>query len=292
MRRNCLVILVGAAAMFLESPDARAVPSINYPNFLFNSPFQDNGNALGVNFDTLLMTTDGNQNSSTFVNTAQDLTQSFTAQYGFYIGSGYFYLGNHLTDGSGPGGVAFVIQGDPRGPAALGGGNNQIGYGDGQANAGQAIQDSLALVYSTFGGSDQFELFTNTTNANFNAAGAPLATQTGSENLSNLFSQMITVNYQAPDVPYPNGAVTVLLNGGSIGLDNIALPASLTSLAGGNTGYFGFTASTGGTTGTGPQSYISSLVVGAPISVPEPASIFLLPFGAGLLLMRRRTQPH
>jgi hypothetical protein len=39
-------------------------------------------------------------------------------------------------------------------------------------------------------------------------------------------------------------------------------------------GYFGFTASTGGATGTGPEIYVGSLVVGPP--VPEPATGLLI----------------
>jgi hypothetical protein len=74
----------------------------------------------------------------------------------------------------------------------------------------------------------------------------------------------LTVNYEAPDISFPNGALTVLLNGNPIGLNNVALPASLSSLAGSNMGYFGFTASTGGATGTGPEIYVGSLVAGPP----------------------------
>ena len=95
----------------------------------------------------------------------------------------------------------------------------------------------------------------------------------------------MTVNYEAPDISFPNGALTVLLNGNPIGLNNVALPASLSSVAGSNTGYFGFTASTGCATGTGPEIYVGSLVAGPP--VPEPATGLLIGI-AGIALLRRR----
>ena len=286
MRSVCHALMVAGVGLLAVAPAAMAVPSINWPTFLFNAPFQDNGNALGVNFGTLLMTTSGNQNSSTFVIASQDLTQSFTATYSFYIGSGSF--GANTTSGTGPGGIAFVIQGDSRGPSALGGGGDQIGYGDGVANTGLAVQHSLALIYSTYGGSDQFELFTNTANGNFNAQGSPLATQAGSENLTSLSPSQIEMDYEAPDLSFPNGAVTVLLNNNSIGLNNVALPASLQSLAGGSTGYFGFTASTAGVATTGPEIFVPSLVVGAP--VPEPASASIICVSAIAFLARRRNR--
>jgi hypothetical protein len=265
---------------------AWAAPSISYPTFLFNAPFSDNGNAAGVNFNSLLLTYDGNQNSSNFVIASQDLTQSFTAQFAFTMGAGDYHS---YSDGTGPGGIAFVIQNDSRGTAALGGGNDQVGYGDGLALAGKAVQNSLAVVYSTFGGGDQFQIMTNTTNANLDTTSAALATQTGSENLdNNALQNQVTVNYEQPSGTYPNGALTVLLNNASIGLDNVALPASLISLAGSSTGYFGFTASTGGTTGTGPVIAVDSLIAGAP--VPEPASALILAAGSLALLARRPAQ--
>jgi hypothetical protein len=272
-----------ALALILPSlaPSAMAQPSINYPAFLFNSPFQDNGNARGVNFSTLLMTTDAGQTSSTFVIAPQDVTQSFAANFNFYMGPGGVF---NSSTGTGPGGLAFVIQGDPRGATALGNGQTQLGYGDGVANTGQAILNSLALTYTTFAGTDQFELFANTSNTNFNATGIPLAVQTGSENLSNLLTQ-VTLDYQAPDITYPDGAVTVLLNGNSIGMNNVGLPASLATLAGGSNAIFGFTASTGGAIGTGPYIEINSLVAGA---VPEPCTAAILVVGAGVAVMGRR----
>jgi hypothetical protein len=203
------------------------------------------------------------------------------ANYNFYMGSGGVF---NSSTGTGPGGLAFVIQGDPRGATALGNGQTQLGYGDGVANTGQAIVDSLAVTYTTFAGTDQFELFANTNNTNFNATGIPLAVQTGSENLTNLLTQ-VTLDYLAPDFTYPNGAVTVLLNGNSIGMDNVALPASLVSLTGGSNALFGFTASTGGAIGTGPYIEINSLVAGA---VPEPCTAAILLVGVGVPLLGRR----
>jgi Bacterial lectin len=258
---------------------ATAQPNIYYPTFLFNAPFQTNGNGKGVMYSTLLLN-DGsaaNQNGSIFVNTPQDLTQSFTAQYSFLMADSQY------GSGSGPGGIAFVIEGDSRGDTALGGGGQQLGYGDGQALNNNAIQNSLALTYNSYGGADQFQLFANTSNSNFNTLTSPLATQTGSENLYDVYYPSVTLDYQAPDLTYPNGAVTVLLNGNSIGLNNVSLPASLTSLAGGSTGYFGFTATNGSP--DSPQIAVTSLVA---TGVPEPGSLCILSVGASLLLRRRR----
>jgi hypothetical protein len=276
--RNTYCFIAIASIVLATSRFASAQPAINYPTFLFNAPFQSNGNGKGVMYSSLLLddASSANQNSSIFVNTPQDLTQSFTAQYSFYMADSQY--GN----GSGPGGIAFVIENDPRGDTALGGGGQQIGYGDGQALTNKAIQNSLALVYNTFGGADQFQLFANTNNANLNTLTAAFATQTGSENLYDTYYPSVTFDYQAPDLTYPNGAVTVLLDGNSIGLNDVSLPASLTSLDGGGTGYFGFTATNGST--DSPQIGVESLVA---TGVPEPASISIV-FIAGTLLLRHR----
>jgi hypothetical protein len=280
--RHVVGILLGAfVTLFLACP-LHAQPNINWPTFLFNGPFQDNGSALGVNAGALLLTYDANQVGSTYVIAPQDVTQSFVANYSIYMGAGYH--NNVVTSGTGPGGIALVIGNDARGAAALGGGGNQIGFGDGVALSGAAIQHTLALTYSTFGGLDQFQLMDNTTNANYDVTSVPIATQSGSENLSGVVSQ-VTLNYESPDINFANGAISVLLNGNSIGMNNIPLPASLTTIANGNNAEFGFTASAGGVPGTGPAIQVPSLEV---TGVPEPGVVGILGVTAAGVLVRRR----
>jgi hypothetical protein len=275
-------ILLGVLPAVLLASPVVAQPSINYPTFSFNGPFQNNGSAQGVNGGALLLTYDANQAGSTYVIAPQDVTQSFVANYSFYMGSGFH--NNVVTSGTGPGGIVLVIGNDSRGTTALGGGANQLGFGDGVAMSGAAIQHTLALTYSTFGGLDQFELMDNTTNGNYDVTSVPIATQSGSENLNGLMSQ-VTLNYESPDINFANGAISVLLNGNNIGMNNIPLPASLATIANGSNAEFGFTASAGGTPGTGPSISVRSLVA---TGVPEPGTMAVLGLSAVGLLARRR----
>jgi hypothetical protein len=75
----------------------------------------------------------------------------------------------------------------------------------------------------------------------------------------------------------------VLFNGNSIGLNNVPLPASLQSLVGGPTGYFGFTSSSDATNGSAIN--IENFVAGPP--VPEPSTLGVLAIG-GIALLKRR----
>jgi hypothetical protein len=78
--------------------------------------------------------------------------------------------------------------------------------------------------------------------------------------------QTVTVDYNSS-----TSALTVRLNGNSIGLDNKLLPLSLTSILGSSTGYFGFTAATGADSAV---TTINSLTV-----VPEPSTLVLAALG-------------
>ena len=276
-RSHIVSIICAAAASLVMTTTASAVPSIYfYPYFLFNAPFTFNGSSGPVTADTIPMINGTNQKGSFFVTAPQDVTQSFSAQYTFYIQN---ITGDTPNGGDG---VAFVIEGDSHGPSALGAGGTQLGYGDN--GGGSAIQNSLAVACIT-GATNQIELFANTNNANLNVASSAFATQTG--NVGNLTTNpnIVTVNYTAPGIPDPTGLLTVLFDGNSIGLDNVTLPMSLQSLIGGPTGYFGFSSSSDANNGA--QIAIENIVAGA---LPEPGSLGLLAAGAmGLALRRRRT---
>jgi hypothetical protein len=217
------------------------------------------------------------QVGSVWVRASQDVTQSFSAQYSFYLQNA---VGASPNGGDG---LAFVIQGDPRGLAAIGAGGTQIG--DGDTTGGNAIQDSLSVALLT-GSTDQIELLANTNNANFNLATSAFAVQSGTIGNIDNASSTITVNYDAPGISDPTGSLTVLLDGNSIGLNNVALPSSLQSLVGGSTGYFGFTSASDATNGSNIQ--IQNFVAGP---VPEPGTFALLGLGTAALL-RRQPRRH
>jgi hypothetical protein len=84
----------------------------------------------------------------------------------------------------------------------------------------------------------------------------------------NLINQLETVSI---DYSSSSNALTVLFNGNSIGLDNVLLPESLSSVLGSNVGFFGFTAATGADWST---ISVNSLSV-----VPEPSSLALATLG-------------
>ena len=127
MRYSRLVLVGGLLVAGVAARPALAVPSINYPSFAVNAPFTMNGGAPGVAFGTLLRTTNSNQTRAIVVNASQDLTQSYSVQYSFWMGAGNY---NTYSPGTAAGGLAFVIQGDPRTTTALGGASSQLGYGD------------------------------------------------------------------------------------------------------------------------------------------------------------------
>ena len=66
-------------------------------------------------------------------------------------------------------------------------------------------------------------------------------------------------------------------------MNNVPLPASLQSLVGGPTGYFGFTSSSDATNGSAIN--IENIVAGPP--VPEPSSIAVLGLG-GIAMLKHR----
>jgi hypothetical protein len=261
--------------MLLGGSAALAQPSIYYyPAFTFYAPFTFSGNSGTVVAGTIPMINGTNQNGSVFITAPQDVTQSFTAQYTFFV---QYPTGATPNGGDG---LAFVIQGD--GPAELGGGGTQLGYGDGVALGGHAIQNSLAVALIT-GTTNQFELFANTNNSNLDVPSAAFATQTGSEGNLTSGSNIVTVTYDAPDVLDPTGTLSVLFDGNSIGLNDVPLPASLQSLVGGPTGYFGFTSSSDAANGSAIN--IENIVAG-PL-VPEPSTLGILSIG-GIALLKRR----
>jgi hypothetical protein len=112
-----------------------------------------NGTGLGWVFNTFLTTAAGWQSPDvlTLTDGAGGEASSAWYQYPLYIGSfAAFYTYQDVTGFGGADGVAFVIQNDSRGIAAIGGTGGGLGYGP--DNGGTAIQPSVGLEFNIYNG--------------------------------------------------------------------------------------------------------------------------------------------
>jgi hypothetical protein len=276
--------MIAALALGCASLGSLAAPSIDITSFSTSSGVQLVGNATFASSKLRLTSSQVSQRSAAWINTPQDVTQSFTATMNFTIAGPV--LAGHPTWPNGADGFALVIHNDPRTPLStvIGGSSDELGYGANAAEPWTAIRQSLALTVRTtvF---QKIQVYTNGDNPylRFTQSGGspialPVAEQTGSLGTILGMPQKLTFSYDAG-----NQALTVLLNDASIGIDAAPLGASLSSIVGANTATFGFTAATGVGYATTDITAFS-----AAAAVPEPCATLL----ALTLLSARSVRPR
>ena len=213
-----------------------AVVSVNFTSFPNGTGFTTNTGSPPVRVfpgtPSVLRLTDG-QNGETS-----------TAWYNIVIGSGAFTTTFTLKDVPGGGAadsVSFVIQNDPRGTAALGGGGGDGGY--------SGIANSMAIkfdLYTHGSHNSSTGLFTNGQSpAGFPAQDvimgpSPIDLRTGDP-------MRITLTYDG------GTGLTEMVQDTVTGMTfshTYVMPMTLAQLLGGNTGYVGFTGATGGENAT------------------------------------------
>ena len=165
---------------------------------------------------------------------AQNERRSSFFQFPLYVGAFRASFVYQDIGGGGADGTAFVLQNDPAGPAALGGGGGAMGYGN-----SPAIVPSVGLLLN---------IYANNTvgyavRAN-GATGVPYVTP-GAVNLAGGNPVAITLDYDG------NGLALTFADAvaGTSFATNLAI-GDITALVGGQTAYVGFTAATGGTAST------------------------------------------
>lgn len=186
----------------------------------FDTNTQKQGNLFtptvtGTGLSSVLTLTDNNNSeaSSAFNLTPQNIS-NFTAAFTYQAGGG------KAADGA-----AFVIQNDPRGATALGDGGGALGYG-----GANPIKPSVATQINIYG--------PNTPGAFVNVNGATGTYNGGAVNPSSGLPIATTVTYNGVKMVYS-------MNDGTNTYTNTKF-ISVPGVAGGNTGFVGFTAGTGG----------------------------------------------
>ena len=238
-------ITLAGGALGLATQTAGATRISGFGNFVetTNTGVNSNGGAGTYSSTALTLTTGINsQANAAFTSAAQTINPA-----GFVANFTYNTTG-------GADGVAFVIQNDPRGNAAVGGAGGGLGYGSN--NNGIAISNSLALEINIYNG---YGIGTSVqTNGNIPATYPPATGIT----LADGTNKVVTVVYSAA-----TQTVTETITGNGT-YTNTFFGINLASLLGGNSGYVGFTGATGGVSSTQTISnFTFSDLANVPVSI-------------------------
>lgn len=239
-----------AAASIVTSALATARADFSYA-FVFGQPSEMilNGSAFYDESNTraMTLTSDGGQDGSMWFQTPQYVAGGFTTTFSFRIDEGPT---THV-----PGdGFALVLQNDPAGTAALGGGGGALGYGTGNNGSTlvQGLTNSLAVEFDTFSFTgDGPEVAIHSMGANANSAdeadalASALLSSVTSINILDGQKHTCTIEYKAAVGSTPSTLVVYL--------DNtlvLSAPINLQDIAGdditnGGSMYVGLTGSTG-----------------------------------------------
>jgi hypothetical protein len=269
------VWLVLVALPLLTPCGAGAAPSFNFPDFASTDGLTLAGGVVPVG-NALQMTKAAQQQvAAVYVNTPQDVTQSFKASFTFSIANPRPKPKN---EPNGADGFGFVVHNDPRSPlsSVLGAPGSGLGwYSTDKGN--NATLNSLAVFLHTYG---HYAYVTqNKVYASYGLL-QPLGKY-------GHFGSLVGGSHTM-DVLYDAGAVsiTMLVDGQSIGQDNVVLPQPLTTLVGGDTAYFGVTSATGYYYS---KQTLSAFSAGP--AVPEPSGICaVIAAGALRAFLRRRSR--
>ena len=204
--------------------------------------------------DVLTLTNGGSfEGSAAWFNTPVSTTGSFTASFTYTDAISFL---------SGGDGIAFVLQNDPRGTAAIGGTGGDLGYGEGLGSGGSLIQPSVAYEINVYNGHTQGTNFvTDGSTGTYNA--------TGAVNVASGDPIKVTLVYDAAAE-----TLTEFLVDATTGSDythtytGIDLPSTL----GGSTAILGFTGGSGGYTSTqtiGNFSFTPGITYGTALSATQ-----------------------
>lgn len=172
--------------------------------------------------------------------------------------------------GGGADGVCFVVQNDPRGPYALGGGGGSLGYGD-----NPAITPSAAFQFNIYGGN---AASTTSSGIGFRVNGAVGKPYSDSSPVNPASGNLIAVTLH-----YDGTALAVTLKdtvtGGTFSTN---YTADLPTLLGTNTAYVGFTGASGGVASKQLVSNFTFTSLLPALSIqPKGASSFLIAWATG-----------
>ena len=193
-------------------------------------------------FYTLARLTTGHasQAASLFSNDRVDIT-SFTNTFTFDILDGGTLP--NISDG-----ITFCIQGNN--PMALGPGGGGLGYGPDHPGSDRGILNSVAIKFKTFENAGE----TDNSTGLFTDGRSPTIPEPGTEDRNDpIDKSVLDLKSQHPfrvNMTYDGIALTVTITDTVTGssFTPAPYPVDIPSHVGGNTGYVGFTAGTGGTT--------------------------------------------
>jgi hypothetical protein len=157
----------------------------------------------------------------------------------------FTYTKNGLADGA-----TFIVQRDPRGLSALGGGGGNLAYG-----APNQITPSFALAINIYNGHPFGTEFLTNGNLDFNYS------QTNINTSLNNTPIVVTINYAG-------GNLTAQFNQGTAS-ETKTLAIDLPTLLGGSTAFVGFTGATGGSAATQDITNWTFSSGAAPLAAPS-----------------------
>ncbi len=221
--------------------------------------FIGNGTAVITPTDITLTPNANDSTGSAFDQTPQAYDLGFIASFTFSA---------TLPGGGGADGFTFMLQNDPRGTSALGGGGGSKGYSGG---AGFDINPSVAIVANSFNGSS--------IGTGVNGAQNPLEDTLPDGVDIRIAPIDFTVSYNPANV---GSEVSLAAVQGANSFNRTYATGDLTAILGGNTAIVGFSAATGG------ANYQQDVTNFSYSSVPEPTTLAALLGGTGLFLGLRR----
>jgi hypothetical protein len=253
------VIALGLAAVLAATPAARAGILTGFAGFTTN------GSAAISPDNSTLSLTQGNigQAASAWLIGPQAITGGFTVQFTYNM--------TFQPGGLNPAdGIAFVLQNDSHGTAALGGTGGGLGY--------TGIVQSAAVeisIYSDFAPQGPPGTVLNTQGTTGQIGGHPYVS-TAPVDVTSQDPIQVALTYDAATTTLTETLLD--LNTGKT--FTTSYDDNLTTEVGGPTALVGFTGGTG--TGTSTQS-ITSFTFDNTVAAPEPSSVALLGIGSALL---------
>jgi hypothetical protein len=274
MKNLLLFFVVYCAFIFASRPVSAAITGFGDGSdyTLTGITQDDSGNITDNDPPTIssgaltLTTGEGGESRAAFFNTAQAVN-TFTAQFTFQ------YTSDAASSLGSADGFAFVLQEDPRGTSAIGGGGAGLGYG--LVNANQPPPPAPQLTPIVNSAAVEFLLRDGGNGATDFETGGAISSSPASTGLVDLVGgDPILVN-----LVYDGVTLTETLTDETNPLDTYTTSylADIPSAVGGDDAFVGFTGGTGGAFGTQTISNFSF------DAIPEPSTNAMI--GLGILLL-------